>query len=70
LRFIRDDKTADTWGLKEEISLLTTALYTRWIASCSQMPPSFLTGAVGGALTLLAAITHREPIWDQVLLLS
>lgn len=70
LRFAHDDMIAYTPGLTEAIPLLTTALYTRWIASYSQMSPGFLTGAVGGALTLIAALTNSEPLWDQILLLS
>ncbi|MBA2680954.1 MAG: lanthionine synthetase C family protein [Ktedonobacteraceae bacterium] len=69
LHFAHDD-AASTPGLKEAIPLLTTALCTRWIASYAQMSPGFLTGAVGGALTLIAALTNRESLWDQVLLLS
>ena len=36
-----------------------------WIAE-----PSFLTGAAGIALALLAAATPREPRWDELLLVS
>nr|WP_179419278.1 lanthionine synthetase C family protein [Streptomyces sp. TLI_235] len=32
--------------------------------------PGFLDGASGVALVLLAAATHREPVWDRVLALS
>jgi hypothetical protein len=36
-----------------------------WIAD-----PSFLTGAAGIALALLAATTSKEPEWDRALLVS
>ncbi|HRG97605.1 MAG TPA: hypothetical protein PLR99_15225, partial [Polyangiaceae bacterium] len=32
--------------------------------------PSFLTGAAGVTLALLAATTHGDPTWDRTLLLS
>jgi hypothetical protein len=70
LRFASDDPAACPAWLKEAISQLTIEFLTHWRASYAQMPPTFLTGSVGGALTLIAALTHREPQWDQVLLLS
>ncbi|MBE3558887.1 MAG: lanthionine synthetase C family protein [Ktedonobacteraceae bacterium] len=69
-RMASDDPTACPAWLKEAISQLTTAFTTRWIASSAQMPPTFLSGSVGGALTLLAVMTTDEPLWDQALLLS
>jgi lantibiotic biosynthesis protein len=70
LRFASDDPTACPAWLKEAISQLTVEVSTRWIASYTEMPPTFLTGSVGGALTLIAAMTNRQPLWDQALLLS
>jgi hypothetical protein len=70
LRFGHDDDATRIPWIHNAIETLTTALLSRWQQEYERLSPGFLTGATGGALTLIAALTHHEPIWDQVLLLS
>ncbi|GHO49212.1 hypothetical protein KSX_73750 [Ktedonospora formicarum] len=70
LRFAYDDAQACSPWLQEALPLLMADVFSRWKEKKAQMEPGFLTGAVGGALTLIAALTSQEATWDQVLLLS
>lgn len=70
LRFLHDDAQACSPWLQEAVPLLTTHLLTVWNERWAQMEPGFLTGSIGGALTLIAALTTQEAAWDRALLLS
>jgi Lanthionine synthetase C-like protein. len=69
LRFADDDPVSASW-LEGVISSLTTTLYIRWSNVSALMPPRFLTGSIGGALTLIAAFTKHPPCWDQTPVIS
>jgi hypothetical protein len=69
LRFADEDPVLASW-LEDIIASLTTTLHMRWSQMSTQMPPRFLTGSIGGALTLIAALTKQPPCWDQVLVIS
>lgn len=70
LHFAHDDAAGCAPWLEEALPSLRAKVAQRWQESYGHMEPGLLTGAVGGALTLIASFLDQDPLWSQLLMLA